>query len=276
MEGSSELTVQVAFKFSVNLVQFLEICQAATTAEVFAMKSEGMRRACVQRIRLEFEDPLFEDWKVQPDHTTAPDVEYRDPGSGVLTDWNPDHYTDWDPDYYCVFSITSPMLPATEATCDLIGRCADAIRVLAGITEAILFDKNTPYEVTVGRGSDGVGLRELQKLYTLLLCGGDHILNDVHPEYQRFREHMMPCTYSFMRIPTTNNVQIARQEAHMHVGYLELMPEAWPWAEACDAGHDIKRFIGGEAESPHIVDRNGEEKTEDGELPSVTIRLQYI
>ena len=101
-------------------------------------------------------------------------------------------------------------------------------------------------------------------------------MNDVHPEYQRFREHMMPCTYSFMRIPTTNNVQIARQEAHMHVGYLELMPEAWPWAEACDAGHDIKRFIGGEAESPHIVDRNGEEKTEDGELPSVTIRLQYI
>ncbi|RYP42867.1 hypothetical protein DL768_010171 [Monosporascus sp. mg162] len=125
---------------------------------------------------------------LKPDITHPVKITPRVEGDSVITTEDENAYKEWivktedsvtadeelphDDDEYAGMEIMSPILANTKFSRDQCAMVAEAIRSTVGV-----FNDKCGFHVHVGRGDRGFEVLTLKKLYSLLVLGGEAILN---------------------------------------------------------------------------------------------------
>ncbi|RYP02265.1 hypothetical protein DL764_005872 [Monosporascus ibericus] len=122
---------------------------------------------------------------------------------------------------YTGMEVTSPVLPNTPKGYEELVKAVKAIRQI----ETVLFNESCGLHVHVGRGNAGIELLPLQKFATLVLLGGEWILDNVHPARRRGQ---WPCYRN------TTDSKLAR--LNFDIEEVEARPDdaGAAWLQACD------------------------------------------
>ncbi|RYP25845.1 hypothetical protein DL767_008236 [Monosporascus sp. MG133] len=130
---------------------------------------------------------------------------------------------------YAGMEVTSPVLPNTSKGYEELAKAVKAIRQV----ETVLFNESCGLHVHVGRGDAGIELLPLQKFASLLLLGGEWILDNVHPARRRGR---WPCYRN------STDSRLAR--LNIDLEEVEARPDeaGAPWLRACDLENPSRRI----------------------------------
>ncbi|RYP59536.1 hypothetical protein DL771_010866 [Monosporascus sp. 5C6A] len=130
---------------------------------------------------------------------------------------------------YAGMEVTSPVLPNTTKGYQELVKAVKAIRQL----ETVLFSESCGLHVHVGRGNAGIELLPLQKFTSLLLLGGERILDNVHPVHRRGQ---WPC------FRNSTDSKLARLNFDHEEVEARPAEAAAPWLQACDIENAPQRI----------------------------------
>ncbi|RYP63697.1 hypothetical protein DL769_006891 [Monosporascus sp. CRB-8-3] len=130
---------------------------------------------------------------------------------------------------YAGMEVTSPVLPNTPKGYEELAKAVKAIRQL----ETVIFNETCGLHVHVGRGNAGIELLPLQKFTSLLLLGGERILDNVHPARRRGQ---WPC------FRNSTDSRLAR--LNIDIEEVDARPDeaGAPWLRACDLENAPRRI----------------------------------